>query len=580
MGYRANKCAYFELMCLAHWDKDNSKTALTVPSPRWLQGVVEAFFDIKGTWTHELAHCSCQRCLGFFADVWVEFWLCENISALRALDLSMRLGVELLIVCFFYCFSFAPSKNLRGWGWKLKKNGGFFHKRILLCTSCKKCNCFLPCAEQPVAWFAQGGALHCTLLCTRSWPCCQWGWITPCNWTLRIVSLTQCNGIWCFHGDTMQETSQWIANQHGQEDGCHGSKDPGTWGRDPTEQWCHCNCKHQSQQLPPATIKPRSAKCNQRCTGKEVVSSKFCCLKHGCDTSHSNENCNNKMFPKVTHGLLVQHQPTQREATMPLQMSSIIGSKGLQDNAFHNHPTEGVGGMSCCVCLVTVAWLFIQMHSTSMPWDPNPKRGAKKSLKQLMHVSKTLEMSVSELWEAQKMDGCNEEPLPHAVTAANSSDSSTASGNTSSDVVSKHCIAVSIAEQFPNWEQLPPFLPRAHWGMGCQPFSCFSLRALLHPDHSWSRELSSFHLKQAWWPKCRTKGWNCLNDLLIHWWTMKKWDQDHPSDQCWFPFFMLIAVDYWLEASGSWPEEREPPKAWPMKCTLERAMGSRGRQKQ
>ena len=94
------------------------------------------------------------------------------------------------------------------------------------------------------------------------------------------------------------------------------------------------------------------------------------------------------------------------------------------------------------------------------------------------------------------------------------------------------------------------------------------------------RELSSFHLKQAWWPKCRTKGWNCLNDLFNHWWTMKKWDRDHPSDQCWFPFFMLIAVDYWLEASGSWPEEREPPKAWPMQCALERAIGSRGRQKQ
>ena len=47
-----------------------------------------------------------------------------------------------------------------------------------------------------------------------------------------------------------------------------------------------------------------------------------------------------------------------------------------------------------------------------------------------------------------------------------------------------------------------------------------------------------------------------------------------------FHFFMLIAVDYWLEASGSWPEEREPPKAWPMQGALERAIGSRGRQKQ
>ena len=32
--------------------------------------------------------------------------------------------------------------------------------------------------------------------------------------------------------------------------------------------------------------------------GKKWFQVKFCCSKHGCDTSHSNQNCNNKMSPK------------------------------------------------------------------------------------------------------------------------------------------------------------------------------------------------------------------------------------------------------------------------------------------
>ena len=53
-----------------------------------------------------------------------------------------------------------------------------------------------------------------------------------------------------------------------------------------------------------------------------------------------------KCWTKVTHGLPAQHPPTQREATMHLLTSFITGLRGPQDNIFHSHPTEGVGGCS------------------------------------------------------------------------------------------------------------------------------------------------------------------------------------------------------------------------------------------
>ena len=63
-----------------------------------------------------------------------------------------------------------------------------------------------------------------------------------------------------------------------------------------------------------------------------------------------------KCWTKVTHGLPAQHPPTQREATMHLLTCFITGLRGPQDNIFHSHPTEGVGGMFSWVCRVVVEW--------------------------------------------------------------------------------------------------------------------------------------------------------------------------------------------------------------------------------
>ena len=71
-----------------------------------------------------------------------------------------------------------------------------------------------------------------------------------------------------------------------------------------------------------------------------------------------------RCLPKVNHGLPAQHQPTQKEATTTLPTSSTTGLKDPQDNVFHSHPTEGVGGM--------FSWVSTQPQG--MPRGQNSKR--------------------------------------------------------------------------------------------------------------------------------------------------------------------------------------------------------------
>ena len=134
----------------------------------------------------------------------------------------------------------------------------------------------------------------------------------------------------------MQAAPQWTTDQHGQKDGCHGSKELGNWGRDSKheiEQWCHCHRKHQSHQFPLVATEPRSTKCSQRCTRKEVVSGQVLLFKSR-----------------------TQHQPYQWK----LQQQNV-GQRSPMDCRRNTHQHKG---RQQCTCwhVLSLVW---EVHKTT-----------------------------------------------------------------------------------------------------------------------------------------------------------------------------------------------------------------------
>ena len=134
----------------------------------------------------------------------------------------------------------------------------------------------------------------------------------------------------------MQAAPQWTTDQHGQKDGCHGSKELGNWGRDSKheiEQWCHCHRKHQSHQFPLVATEPRSTKCSQRCTRKEVVSGQVLLFKSR-----------------------TQHQPYQWK----LQQQNV-GQRSPMDCRRNTHQHKGRQQCTCWQVL-SLVW---EVHKTT-----------------------------------------------------------------------------------------------------------------------------------------------------------------------------------------------------------------------
>ena len=114
------------------------------------------------------------------------------------------------------------------------------------------------------------------------------------------------------------------------------AKELGNWGRDSKhdiEQWCHCHRKHQSHQFPLAATEPRSTKCSQRCTRKEVVSGQVLLFKSR-----------------------TQHQPYQWK----LQQQNV-GQRSPMDCRRNTHQHKGRQQCTCWQVL-SLVW---EVHKTT-----------------------------------------------------------------------------------------------------------------------------------------------------------------------------------------------------------------------